>query len=62
MISTKYILNPEAKKKCNALSIEKRREVIKGIEKVEDGYHTQLDNLRILKGYYVDAIIDEKFK
>ncbi len=58
----KYILNPEAKKKCDALSIEKRREVIKGIEKIENGYHTQLKNLRILKEYYLDAIIDEKFR
>ena len=54
MIETKYVLNPEAKKKCNALSIEKRKEVVERIEKIEKKVHVQLEHLRILKGYYIE--------
>jgi len=54
MIETKYILNPEAKKKCDALSVGKRKEVVERIEKVEKKVHVQLEHLRILKAYYVN--------
>ena len=54
MIETKYVLNPEAKKKCDALSVEKRKEVIERIERVEKKVRTQLEHLRILKEYYIE--------
>jgi len=52
---TKYILNPEAKKKCDALPLEKKEAILKEIDNLEKKYHAQLERIRILKGYFTDV-------
>ena len=51
---TKYILNPEEKKECDALPEEKKKEILAQIEELEKNYHKQLERLRIIKMYFTD--------
>ena len=57
---TKYILNPEKKKECDALPIEKRETIVNQIEELEKNYHTQLERIRVLKMYFTDVNENEK--
>ena len=56
----KNVLNPEAKKKCDALSVGERARIIEKIEAIEKKTILQMDHLRILKLYYTDANEKEK--
>ena len=57
---TKYILNPESKKECDALPLEKKEAILNQIEELEKKYHAQLERIRILKGYFTDVKENEK--
>ena len=56
----KYILNPEAKKKCDALSVGERTRIIERIEAIEKKTILQMEHLRILKLYYTEVNENEK--
>ncbi len=54
-----HTLNPEAKKKCDALGKEKREEMLELIDSLEKKWKKQLEKTAILKAYF-DVDIDEK--
>ena len=56
----KNVLNPEAKKKCDALSVGERTRIIERIEAIEKKTTLQMEHLRILKLYYIDVNENEK--
>jgi hypothetical protein len=56
----KYILNPEKKKDCDNLPIEKKEAILKQIEDLEKNYYTQLERIRLLKMYFSDESESEK--
>jgi len=56
----KYVLNPEAKKKCDALSVGERTRIIERIEAIEKKTRLQMEHLRILKLYYTEVNEKEK--
>ena len=60
MIKTKYILNPESKKECDALPVEKKEAILNQIEELEKNYHIQLERIRILKMYFLNRNENEK--
>jgi hypothetical protein len=57
---TKHVLNPEAKKKCDALSVGERTRIIERIEAIEKKTILQMEHLRILKLYYIEVNEKEK--
>jgi len=57
---TKHVLNPEAKKKCDALSVGERTRIIERIEAIEKKTILQMEHLRILKLYYTEVNENEK--
>ena len=57
---TKHVLNPEAKKKCDALSVGERTRIIERIEAIEKKTILQMEHLRILKLYYIEVNENEK--
>ena len=56
----KNVLNPEAKKKCDALSVGERTKIIERIEAMEKKTILQMEHLRILKLYYTEVNENEK--
>ena len=56
----KNVLNPEAKKKCDALSVGERARIIEKIEAMEKKTILQLGHLQVLKLYYTDVNENEK--
>ncbi len=56
----KNVLNPEAKKKCDALSVGERTRIIERIEAIEKKTILQMEHLRILKLYYTEVNENEK--
>ena len=57
---TKYVLNKESKKECDALPIEKKESILEEIDNLEKKYHAQLERIRILKGYFREEDENEK--
>ena len=45
-------LNKEAKKKCDTISKEKRKEILEQIHALEEKYLKQLEKIQILKAYF----------
>jgi len=56
----KNVLNPEAKKKCDALSVGERARIIEKIEAMEKKTILQLGHLQVLKLYYTEVNENEK--
>ena len=56
----KNVLNPEAKKKCDALSVGERTRIIERIEAIEKKTRLQLKHLEVLKLYYAEVNENEK--
>jgi hypothetical protein len=57
---TKHVLNPEAKKKCDALSVGERTRIIEKIEAMEKKTILQMEHLQVLKLYYTEVNEKEK--
>lgn len=45
-------LNKEAKKKCDAIGKEKRKEILEQIYALEEKYTEQLKKIQVLKAYF----------